>query len=73
VVLKNAKTSYWNEHEEIASYTAIETRAETVGDTDSAKLARDIRREEERTARFLERQIPVLTKAVAKTEIPSTA
>jgi ferritin-like metal-binding protein YciE len=71
-MLKNAKTEYWNEHEEIATYTAIETLAQAVGDTDSAKLARDIRREEERMAKFLERQIPVLTKAVAKAEIPAS-
>ncbi len=69
-MLKNAKTEYWNEYEEIASYTAIETLAEAVGDTDTAKLARGIRREEERMAKFLEGQIPTLTKAVAREEIP---
>ena len=31
-MLKNAKTEYFNEHEEIATYTAIETLAESVGD-----------------------------------------
>jgi ferritin-like metal-binding protein YciE len=72
-MLKNAKTEYWNEHEEIATYTAIETLAETVGDTETAKLAKSIRRDEERMAKFLERQIPVLTKAVAKEEIPASA
>jgi ferritin-like metal-binding protein YciE len=69
-MLKNAKTEYWNEYEEIASYTAIETLAEAVGDTDTAKLARGIRREEERMAKFLEGQIPQLTKAVVREEIP---
>lgn len=69
--LKNAKSQYWNEFEEIATYTAIETLAETVGDKETAKLARDIRREEERMAKFLERQIPKLTKAVAREEIPA--
>jgi ferritin-like metal-binding protein YciE len=69
-MLKNAKTEYWNEFEEIATYTAIETLADEVGDGETAKLARGIRREEERMARFLERQIPVLTKAVAREEIP---
>ena len=69
-MLKNAKTEYWNEYEEIASYTAIETLAEAVGDTDTAKLARGIRREEERMAKFLQTQIPQLTKAVAREEIP---
>ena len=70
-MLKNAKTEYWNEHEEIATYTAIETLAEVVGDKETAKIARSIRREEERMAKFLERQIPALTKAVAKEEIPA--
>ena len=69
-MLKNAKTEYFNEFEEIATYTSIETLADTCGDRDTAKLARDIRREEERMARFLERLIPQLTKAVANEEIP---
>jgi ferritin-like metal-binding protein YciE len=42
-MLKNAKTEFWNEHEEIATYQAIETLADTVGDRDTAKLAREIR------------------------------
>ncbi|MEA2418769.1 MAG: hypothetical protein QOE60_975 [Thermoleophilaceae bacterium] len=70
-MLKNAKTEYWNEFEEIATYTSIETLAETVGDKDTAKIARGIRREEERMAKFLEGQIPQLTKAVAREEIPA--
>ncbi len=69
-MLKNAKTEYWNEHEEIATYTAIETLAEALGDTETAKLARAIRRDEERMAGFLEKQIPVLTRAVVKEEVP---
>jgi len=71
-MLKNAKTEYWNEFEEIATYTAIETLSEEVGDKDTAKLARKIRREEERMARFLEKQIPQLAKAVVREEIPSS-
>jgi ferritin-like metal-binding protein YciE len=70
-MLKNAKTEYWNEHEEIATYTAIETLATAVGDKETAKMARSIRREEERMASFLERQIPTLTKAVVTEEIPA--
>jgi ferritin-like metal-binding protein YciE len=70
-MLKNAKTEFFNEHEEIATYTAIETLADTVGDKDTAKLARSIRREEERMAKFLAGQIPTLTKAVAREEIPA--
>jgi ferritin-like metal-binding protein YciE len=71
-MLKNAKTEYWNEHEEIATYMAIETLAESVGDTDTAKLARAIRRDEERMAKYLARQIPVLTKAVVSEEVPAS-
>ena len=70
-MLKNAKTEYSEEHEEIATYTAIETLAEAVGDGETAKLARGIRREEERMARFLERLIPTLTRAVTQEEIPA--
>jgi ferritin-like metal-binding protein YciE len=69
-MLKNAKTEYADEHEEIATYTAIEALAEALGDNDTAKLARSIRREEQSMAGFLERQIPVLTKAVVQGEIP---
>jgi ferritin-like metal-binding protein YciE len=71
-MLKNAKTEYFNEHEEIATYLAIETLADQVGDRDTAKLARQIRRDEERMARFLEGQIKVLTGAVVKEEIPAS-
>ena len=70
-MLKNAKTEYFNEHEEIATYSAIETLAESVGDKDTAKLAREIRRDEERMAKFLQSQITVLTKGVAREEIPA--
>jgi ferritin-like metal-binding protein YciE len=69
--LKNAKTEYSEEHEEIATYLAIEVLATEVGDTETAKMARDIRREEERMAAFLEKQIPILTKEVVKDEIPA--
>ena len=68
--LKNAKTEYWNEHEEIANYTAIEILATELGDKETAKVAKQIRREEERMASFLEKQIPQLTKAVVRAEIP---
>jgi ferritin-like metal-binding protein YciE len=69
--LKNAKTEYANEAEEIATYTAIEALAESVGDRETAQLARAIRREEERMGSFLERLIPQLTRAVAQAEIPA--
>jgi ferritin-like metal-binding protein YciE len=70
-MLKNAKTEYFNEHEEISTYLAIEIFAEKVSDKETAKLARDIRREEERMAKFLEGQIKSLSGAVATAEVPA--
>lgn len=70
-MLKNAKTEYFNEHEEIATYLAIETLAERVRDSETAKLARAIRREEERMASFLQGQIKQLTGAVVREDIPA--
>ena len=59
-MLKNAKTEYSEEAEEIATYTAIEELAKKVGDKETAKLAKEIRREEERMASFLQKLIPQL-------------
>ena len=70
-MLKNAKTEYFNEHEEISTYLALETFAAKVGDKETAKLARDIRRDEERMAKFLEGQIKQLSGAVALAEVPA--
>jgi ferritin-like metal-binding protein YciE len=72
IQLKNAITEHSEEGEEIARYTAIETLADTVGDKETAQLARQIRREEERMAAFLAKQIPQLTKEVARAEIPAS-
>jgi ferritin-like metal-binding protein YciE len=72
IQLKNAITEHSEEGEEIARYTAIEALADAVGDTETARLARGIRREEARMASFLARQIPQLTKAMARAEIPAS-
>ncbi|MGZ5321514.1 MAG: YciE/YciF ferroxidase family protein [Solirubrobacterales bacterium] len=71
-MLKNVKTEYAQEHEEIATYKAIEVLAESLKDADTAKLARSIRRDEERMAKFLESQIGPLTKAVVAEEVPAS-
>jgi ferritin-like metal-binding protein YciE len=71
-MLKNAKTEYFNEAEEIANYNAIETLAEAVGDKDTAKLAKEYRRQEERMSKFLDKTIVALTKEVVKEEIPAS-
>jgi ferritin-like metal-binding protein YciE len=71
-MLKNAKTEFWNEAEEIANYNAIETLADALGDRDTAKLAREYRRQEERMAKFLEKTIQTLTREVVRDEIPAS-
>jgi ferritin-like metal-binding protein YciE len=71
-MLKNAKTELWNEYEEIGNYMAIEAFAEAVGDRETAKLAREYRRQEERMANFLVKLLPQLGKAVATEEIPAS-
>ena len=70
-LLKNAKTELWNEYEEIGNYVAIETLAQSLGDKETEKLAREFRKQEERMANFLVKLLPQLTKAVAKEEIPA--
>jgi ferritin-like metal-binding protein YciE len=68
--LRNAREELREEYVEIGTYTAIEAFANEVGDKDTAKLAREIRREEQKTADYLERLIPQLVKDVVKAEIP---
>jgi ferritin-like metal-binding protein YciE len=70
-LLKNAKTQYTAEQEEISTYLAIEVFATKVGDSETAKLARDIRREEQRMAKFLEGEIKELATATALDEVPA--
>jgi len=70
--LKNAKTEYASEAEEIATYSAILALAESLGEHDTIRLARTILREEQRMASFLEKEIPKLVREVAKAEIPSS-
>jgi ferritin-like metal-binding protein YciE len=71
-MLKNAKTEYQDEAEEIATYTAIAALATAVGDKETAQLANRIRREEERMSGYLARLIPQLTKSVATAEVPAS-
>ncbi len=70
--LKNAKTELASEAEEIATYTALASLAEALGDKETQRLARAILREEVRMSAFLGREIPRLAKAVAKAEVPAS-
>jgi ferritin-like metal-binding protein YciE len=68
--LRNAQEELREEHVEIALYTRLETLAEEVGDSETAKLARSVRRDEERMAKFLDAELPRLVKDLVKEEIP---
>ena len=68
-VLKNAKDTCASESLEIATYTAIERLARSVGDEETAKLAASIRADEERMLERVLREIPKLTEAVTRADI----
>jgi ferritin-like metal-binding protein YciE len=68
--LRNAEEELREEHVEIALYTRIETLAVEVGDRDTAQLAKSIRRDEERMAKFLDAELVRLVKEVVRAEIP---
>jgi ferritin-like metal-binding protein YciE len=69
-MLHNARLEYTDEAHEIATYMVIDSLATAVGDKPTAKLARDILRDEERMQKFLAELLPELTSAVAHDEIP---
>jgi ferritin-like metal-binding protein YciE len=69
-MLRNARTEYQEEAYEIATYTVIESLATAVGDKQTAKLARDILRDEQRMQQFLAELLPELSAGVAHDEIP---
>jgi ferritin-like metal-binding protein YciE len=68
--IRNAQEELREEHVEIAIYTRIEALAEEVGDSETAKLARSIRRDEERMAKFLDAELPRLVRELVKDEVP---
>lgn len=68
--LRNAQEELREEHVEIAIYSRIQTFAEAVGDKDTARLAKAIKRDEERMAKFLDAELGRLVKDVVRAEIP---
>src|SRR5262245_33329561 len=69
--LRDVRDGFHHEAEEIAHYTAIETLADKLGDKETVKLAKQIRREEERMQAFLGRQLATLAGAVVREEVPA--
>jgi ferritin-like metal-binding protein YciE len=68
-VLKNAKDACATEALEIATYTALERLARSVGDEDTAKLAASILADEEKMLQRVLREIPKLTDAVVGADV----
>src|SRR5687767_9974959 len=68
-VLKNAKDACATEALEIATYTAIERLARSVGDDETAELAASIRADEEKMLERITRELPKLTDAVVRADV----
>src|SRR2546421_11209306 len=68
--LRNAQEELREEHVEIAIYSRITAFAEEVGDRETAQLAKSIRRDEERMAKFLDAELVRLVKDVVRKQIP---
>ncbi|HEY5287806.1 MAG TPA: DUF892 family protein [Solirubrobacteraceae bacterium] len=71
-ILKNAKDACATEALEIATYTAIEQLARSVGDDVTAELAIKIRGEEERMLERVMREIPKLAAVIVAAEHDSS-
>ena len=69
--LRNAQEELREEHDEIAIYTRIQAFAEAVSDRETAQLAKAIRRDEERMAKFLDAELVRLVKDVVRAEVPA--
>jgi ferritin-like metal-binding protein YciE len=68
-VLKNAKDACATEALELATYTALERLARSVGDDETAELAASIRADEEKMLQGVMREIPKLTDAVVRADV----
>jgi ferritin-like metal-binding protein YciE len=60
-VTKNTLDDFSAEHLEIASYSALITAAEQLGDVEIARICRQILQDEETAAALVKNQIPVVT------------
>ncbi len=68
-VLKNAKDACATEALEVATYTALERLAQSLGDDTTAKLAASIRADEEKMLERTLRELPKLTDAVVAAKV----
>src|SRR5437763_8504405 len=68
--LRNAQEELREEHVEIAIYSRITAFAEEVGDRETAQLAKAIRRDEERMAKYLDAELGRLVREVVRKQVP---
>lgn len=71
-MLRNARDEAMTEALEIATYDAIERLARDIGDQRTARIAAEIRADEEKMLEGLRAEIPRLTDALARAEVPSS-
>ena len=67
-LIKNTLHDYGTEHFEIACYTSLLAAAEDLGDHETARVCREILRDEEAMAAFLLGQIPTATREFLRQE-----
>jgi ferritin-like metal-binding protein YciE len=68
--LRNAQEELREEHVEIALYSRIIAFAEEVRDRETSQLAKAIRRDEERMAKFLDAELVRLVKELVRKQVP---
>jgi ferritin-like metal-binding protein YciE len=66
--MKGSLASYAFEAMEIASYTILISAANRVGDKETARICKQILREEKAMAAWLERNLPTLTRQYLRLE-----
>jgi ferritin-like metal-binding protein YciE len=70
MLMRNAQEELREENVEIAFYTRIATFADGIGDKETARLAREILRDEQRMAKFLEAELERLVKRLVIENVP---
>ncbi|HYH47441.1 MAG TPA: DUF892 family protein, partial [Thermoanaerobaculia bacterium] len=69
-LVKNALSDYAAEHFEIASYRALIAGARALGETEVARVCEEILQDEERMARFLEQNLPMVVQQYLNADVP---
>ena len=68
--LRNAQEELREEHVEIALYRRIEAFSAAVGDRETEQLARQILRDEQRMAKFLDAELGRLVRELVRSDVP---